>query len=263
MPKIIITGAAGRLGSAVVGQMLRLFPEALVAVTTRFPEAARRWSNRGVEVRRGDFNDAANLSEAFAGAERLLIISTSADNALRVEEHRRAIAAARQAGVGHIHYTSIVQRAGSKFLPTKGHLQTEADLAQSGLRSTILRNGQYMENLPMFLRIGMDGDTIALPPDGPTAWVALDDLAEGIARILAAPDGEEREPARALTLTGPEAVDFLFIAGLLSRILGRPIGRKNISDQEFIRRAVEAGMSAVLAQVLASGFRSRAAGELT
>jgi NAD(P)H dehydrogenase (quinone) len=261
MPKIVTTGANGRLGSAIVEKLLRIRPDSLVAVSVRYPKAARRWTDRGVDVRHGDFDIPGTLPSAFKGADRLLIISTSADNTTRIEQHRRAIAAAREAGVQHVYYTSVLQREGSPFLPVEGHLQTEQDLKQSGIRHTIFRDGQYMENLPMFLRLGFDGHTISLPADGPTSWVALEDLAEGITRVLAGQDDEETS-TRILALTGPQAIDFSDVARLATSALRRPVKRTVIESAEFIDRIIEKGMSRPLALVLESGFRSRAGGDV-
>lgn len=260
--RVIVTGATGRLGSSVIEQLLQIAPRSLLAVSTRRPANAHRWSDQGINVRHGDFDFRGSLAGAFAGADRLLIISTSADNAARVNQHRHAIDAAREARVSRIYYTSISQPKGSHFLPAEGHHQTELDLFGSGLPSTIFRNGQYMENLPLFLRIGLKGDTLELPADGPTAWVALQDLAEGIARVLVEPDDAGDEPLRRLTLTGPKAVDFAEIARLASKVLGRPIERRVIESRAFVDRMVENGMDRGLGVVLESGFRSRAAGEL-
>jgi len=262
MPKLIVTGANGRLGSAVVEQVLQVSPASLLAVSVRDPKAAQRWTELGLHVRHGDFDLPDTLTQAFEGAERLLIISTSSPNELRVRQHRRAIESARKAGVGHVYHTSIIQREGSPFLPARGHLQTEADLVQSGLSATILRNGQYMENLPFFLRLGLDRDRIMLPADGPTAWVALQDLAEGIARLLTGPSNDSVPQIRTVALTGPEAIDFSRIAEIAGMILGRPIHRDVIGADEFIDRAVQKGIGPDLARMFETGFRSRAAGEL-
>jgi NAD(P)H dehydrogenase (quinone) len=258
MTRIVVTGATGGLGSSVVEQLLRLSPRSLLAVSVRNPDAARHLSERGVGIRRGDFDEPASLAPAFEGAERLLIVSTRADNRTRIVQHRNAIDAAHRAGVRHVYYTSIVQRPGSVFAPARGHFDTENYLAASGPAWTIFRNGQYIENLPMFLAPAIATGALALPPDGPTAWVARQDLAEGIARVMIE-GGRERE---SLLLTGPEALDFAQIVAIAARILGRRIARRTISAARFKEMLAARGLSRDAARVLASGFVSRAAGEL-
>jgi NAD(P)H dehydrogenase (quinone) len=259
MTRIMVTGATGGLGSTVANHLLRLAPESLLAVSVRQSEAARSLSDRGVAVRQGDFDIPSTLAAAFDGAERLLIVSTRGGNDERIRQHRNAIGAAVSAGVARIYYTSIVQRSGSAFAVAEGHLQTEQDLAGCGVSYTVFRNGQYMENLPMFLGWGLVGDRLELPRDGPTTWVSRLDLAEGIARIMLAP---EDEPSRSLTLTGPEAIDFARVAAIAGSVLGRSIERTIISGDEFVERLVRKGLPIGLALMFESGFRSRARGEL-
>lgn len=256
--RIMITGASGGLGSDIVAQFLRIAPEALFAVSVRDPETVPELRTAGVQVRQGDFDHPDTLDDAFRGADRLLIISTRGSNEARTKQHRNAIEAARRVGVSHVYYTSIVQRESSAFTPARGHLETERDLTASPLAYTIFRNGNYIENLPMFLGFGLREDQLELPPDGPTAWVARADLAEAIARVMI----EGQHAGESLLLTGPEALDFADIAKLLSRISDKRVERRMISGDEFSRRLERRGIPSDVASVLESGFRSRAAGEL-
>jgi uncharacterized protein YbjT (DUF2867 family) len=256
--KIAVTGAGGGLGGEVVAQLLRVAPGALFAVSTRNPEAVSGLREKDVQVRHGDFDFPETLDDAFRGADRLLIISTRGGNEARVRQHRNALEAARRVGVGHIYYTSIVQREGSVFLPADGHIETERDLKLSGLTYTTFRNGNYIENLPMFLGFGLHGNVLALPPDGPTAWVARSDLAEGIARVMIQGD----HAGKTLLLTGPEALDFGDIAGLLRGESGETVERRFINGDEFVRQLEDRGLATEIARMFESGFRSRAAGEL-
>ena len=256
--RIVITGATGGLGSEIARQLLHIAPASLLGVSVRDPGRAERLQERGVRVRHGDFDDPATLDDAFEGAKSLLIISTRGDNQQRVVQHRSAIEAAKRAGVQHLYYTSIVQREGSSFLPAEGHLQTEADLAASGLAYTIFRNGQYIENLPLFLGSSIDTGELVLPPDGPVAWVARSDLAEGIARVMLT--GKRDQVS--LVLTGPEAIDFDDIAAIAGSIVGRPIRRRVVDGAEYAKILVSNGAPEGLAAVLVSGFESRASGEL-
>jgi NAD(P)H dehydrogenase (quinone) len=257
--KIVVTGATGGLGASVVQQLLRITPASELGVSVRRPEAAQYLAALGVRVRHGDFDKPKTLDEAFDGAERLFVISTkTVDNHARFAQQRNAIDAARRGDVRHIYYTSIVQRAGSVFDLAPGHLDTEAYLAESGLAHTILRNGHYMENLPMFLGTSVATGELALPPDGLTAWVARADLAEGIARLMLK-GGHEGET---LLLTGPEGLDFQAIAELASTIIGRPITRRVIDARVYLDILVARGLPEPIARSLVSGFASRAKGEL-
>jgi uncharacterized protein YbjT (DUF2867 family) len=257
--QIVVTGATGGLGSDVVAALLRLAGAGAIGVSVRRLEAANHLAACGVRVRHGDFDKPKTLDAAFDGAERVLVISTRMiDNEARFAQHCNAIDAARRRRVRHVYYTSVVQRAGSLFDLAPGHLATEVYLAESGLAHTILRNGHYMENLPMFLGASVATGELALPTDGPTAWVSRIDLAEGIARLLLAAghDGET------LLLTGPEALDFRQIAEIAGAITGRRVARKVIDDHAYLERLVRAGFPKPVARSLLTGFASRAAGEL-
>ncbi len=257
--EVVITGATGGLGSDVIAQLQRFEPASELGVSVRAPEKAEALSVAGVRVRCGDFNEPASLDHAFQGARRVLLISTrTPGNAARFREQRNAIDAAIRCGVEHIFYTSIVQRPGSVFDVAAGHHATEAYLASCGAAYTVLRNGQYIENLPTFLGQSLFAGDLALPLDGPTAWVSRVDLAEGIARLLL---GDAPLPESVL-LTGPEAIDFAGVADIASRALRRTITRRTISSGEFSAALTERGFPPSLAQSLATGFASRAAGEL-
>ena len=256
--RIVVTGGSGGLGSEVVRQLMALAPANQIGISVRDPAKAQAFAKQGVRVRRGDFDHPETLAAAFEGAERVLVISTLADNHTRFVQQRNAIAAAKQAGAAQVYYTSIPQRSGSVFAATPGHIETERYLADCGLAHTILRNGNYMENLPMFLGAAPLTGDLALPADGPVAWVSRVDLAEGIARLMLA-GGHAGE---SLLLTGPEALDFAAIAAIASEAIGRPIVRRVISGADWAHARIAQGAPAPVAKLLETGFASRAAGEL-
>jgi NAD(P)-dependent dehydrogenase (short-subunit alcohol dehydrogenase family) len=73
--RLLVTGASGQLGQLVVEALLQAGQTHLIA-TTRQPEKLADFASRGVEVRTADFNQPETLVSAFAGATRLLLIST-------------------------------------------------------------------------------------------------------------------------------------------------------------------------------------------
>src|SRR4051812_32388424 len=103
---VIVTGASGHLGRLVAEDLVERIPAADVVLVTRHRDALRDMAEGGVTVRYGDFDEPDSLPEAFAGGERMLLISTLAVGR-RTEQHRAAIEAAAAAGVSHLVYTSF------------------------------------------------------------------------------------------------------------------------------------------------------------
>lgn len=256
---IVITGANGQLGRSVVEHLLARVPADQVAVSVRDPERAGDLAQRGVQVRRGDFAEPATLAEAFRDAERLLLISADVTGPARVRLHRNAVEAARAAGVGHILYTSIVDPdPASPFAPTADHAETEQAIRESGLRYTLLRNTFYMDTLPMLVGGAAATGVVAAPADGPTAWATRADLAEGTANLLAA--GGHHDTA--LSLTGGEALDLAGVSRIVSELLGRPVERRELSDEEYRAQLLSMGLPEGAATVFLQIFAALRQGRL-
>ena len=163
---IVVTGATGLLGGAVVERLLGKAPATEIGVSVRDPAKATALADRGVRVRRGDYDDAASLAHAFEGAEQLLLVSAAATGETALRQHRTAIDAARRAGVRRVVYTSHMgANPASAFAPMVDHAATEALLDDSGLAFTALRNGFYAASGRMLLgRAFTSGGRVCLAP---------------------------------------------------------------------------------------------------
>lgn len=236
---IVVTGANGKLGRAVVERLLDRVPAGRIGVSVRDPEQARDLERRGVRVRRGDFDDAASLADAFEGASRVLIVSVDHLGEAAVRQHRAAIDAARAAGAGRIFYTS---HAGadpiSAFPPGRDHAATELALRDSGVPFTSLRNGFYAQTAAFLVGNAIGTGELRAPQDGPIDYTAIPDLAEATAIALA----DEGFDDTILTLTGAEAVDAAGLAAIASDLAGRPIRRVVVSDGEYRAGLVARGV---------------------
>ena len=105
---IAITAAGGHLGRLVVEDLLeRGVPADRIRAIVRTPEKVQDLADRGVQVVKGDYADAAGLTEALRGADKWVFISSSGSDEDRLSQHLTAIQAGRAAGVGHVIYTSI------------------------------------------------------------------------------------------------------------------------------------------------------------
>ena len=131
--KILVTGATGQLGSLVVEALLKNDSAKDLAVSVRNPEKAEALRAQGVDVRQGDFDQPETLEKAFAGVDRLLLISTDGDNETRIRQHQTAVDAAKKAGVGFIAYTSVVNADQNTLSLAEVHRATEKAIRESGI----------------------------------------------------------------------------------------------------------------------------------
>jgi NAD(P)H dehydrogenase (quinone) len=77
MSTILITGATGGLGKAVVETLLKTVSPASLAVLARDPAKAADLQAQGVAVRQGDYTDYDSLVAAFTGVDKLYFVATS------------------------------------------------------------------------------------------------------------------------------------------------------------------------------------------
>lgn len=193
MSKILVTGASGHLGQAVIRHLLESYsvPAANIVAASRDTAKLSDLAAKGVETRAADFDDSASLEKAFTGIDTLLIISTDAlaVPGQRLKQHQAAVAATQKAGVKHIAYTSMPNPDKSLVTFAPDHLGTEEAVKASGLPYTILRNAWYLDNyihaMPHNLETGTwytataDGKVSNISRDA-TVKVSADDLRKGI-----------------------------------------------------------------------------------
>ncbi|MET1073824.1 MAG: NAD(P)H-binding protein [Umezawaea sp.] len=229
---IALTGGSGVLGRHVA----RMLDRRDVVVLTRTPAGKQRFA---------DFDDVDSLPAAFAGVDRLLLISTNVpDPARRAGQHKAAIDAAVSAGVGHVVYTSLVGCDGPPDLLHGTHRETEAHLRASGLAWTVLRNNIYAEGLIP----PATGRYVTNAADGAVAYVARRDCAAAAAAVLNAPD--DRHHGQVLDVTGPSALDAADVAATFSEVLGRRVEPVHLDDGRYLAHLVDAGTPEPLARAL-------------
>jgi len=250
---IVITGASGQLGRSTAELVLDHVPASEVILTTRHPEALSDLAERGATVRPADFDRSETLAEAFAGGEKLLLISTD-DLGRRTAQHRAAIEAAREAGVRHVVYTSYLNPVEENpAVITPSHRETEKALRESGLAWTALRNSFYAEyQVPAGAQAISTGRLVHNSGDGRIAYVSREDCAATAAAVLTT-DGHEN---KAYDITGPEALSQDDVATLLSKVSGRPVEAIAVDDEAFIQGLTASGIPEPVAREFASYGRA-------
>jgi len=261
---LLVTGAGGQLGRRVIHHLLetRKVPAANIVAATRDTTKLQDVASKGVVVRKADFDDPASLDSAFAGVDRLLIISTDAVGVpgKRIMQHEAAVSAAARAGVKRIFYTSMPNpEPGSPILFAGDHYGTEQAIKATGLPYTIFRNGWYMENLFMSLpQVIATGQWYTSAGDGRIAHVAREDVAKAIAGGLVDTTGE----SLTYTLTGQRSFTTDEIAGQLSEVMGKPIAVAHLTDEQLAAGMAAAGVPAPVIPLFVSFDTNTRAGRI-
>jgi len=224
MSKILVTGATGQLGAAVVKELLGKTDAGNVSVLVRDLAKAESLTTAGVNVILGNYNDESSLIAAFQGVDKLYFVSSS-EIEHRYAQHEIVVKAAVEAGIGHILYTSAQRKSEDGTSPiamvADAHWKTDNLIKESGLTYTILKHGLYSDILPMF--IGgevLQNNMIFLPAgEGKSAYASRNDMGTAGA-ILLTTEGHEN---KVYELGGVEAYSFQDIAGMLSELSGKAI----------------------------------------
>lgn len=240
---LIVTGASGQLGRLVIDALLasgKIAPASIVA-TTRDVSKLDSYAARGVTVRAADFDDAASLDAAFAGAGKVLIISTDAlgEPGKRLAQHKAAVAAAKKAGAKHILYTSMPQPDDSLVTFAPDHLGTEEAIKATGIPYTILRDGWYAENLFMSLPHALQtGSWYTSTGNGKIAHITRADTAAALAGAALKAGSE----SNTYTLTGTKSRTAEEIAAVVSAATGKPLTVVHVTDAQLAEGLKAAGL---------------------
>ena len=256
---IVITAATGKLGHHVVDALLAKIPATQLAVAVRDPAKASAIAARGVAVRHADYAQPATLGAAFAGADKLLLISGNDLSGGRVRQHQDVIAAAVEAKVGHVAYTSVLRADRSTLALAADHLATERALAASGLPWTFLRNGWYIENYSENLGAALaHGTLLGAAGTGKIAAATRRDYAEAAAAVLVG-DGHV---GKTYELAGDHAFTLAEFAAAVSDLARKPVAYQDLPEAAYRDALIGFGLPPSLAALLADSDAQIAHGQL-
>ena len=255
---IVVTGATGQLGKLVVEELLKTVPASEIVAAVRDPQKAQDIVSRGVQVRQADYSKPESLAAAFAGADRVLLISSS-EVGQRVAQHQAVADAARAAGVKLLVYTSILNADSSALLLSKEHKATEAYLRSSGVPFTLLRNGWYTENHTAALAPAVEhGAVLGAAKDGRFATATRADYAAAAAAVLTGKGHENK----VYELGGDKPYTLAELAAELARQTGKPVVYKDLPQAEYAKALTGFGLPDGLAGAIADADAGASRGEL-
>ncbi|MEX2504625.1 MAG: SDR family oxidoreductase [Egicoccus sp.] len=211
MAPIAVTGATGHLGGGVARRLHGRGADVRLVVR----DADRAPDLPGAEVAVAGHGDADAMRLALQGVDALYLVSGE-ESADRLEQHRTAVQAAADAGVGRIVYTSFIRAApDATFTLARDHFHTEQALAATGIPFVALRNNLYADLLPLF---ATDGAIRGPAGDGRLAPVARRDIVD--VSVVALLDPTVVGP---IDVTGPQLLDLNEVAEVTAAVTGRSI----------------------------------------
>jgi NAD(P)H dehydrogenase (quinone) len=234
---IVVTGANGQVGRLVVERLLERVDASDIGVSVRDEGKAVSLQEKGVSVRRADFDQPDTLPAAFAGADTVFVNGTNfgVPPARRGAQHAAALRAAQASGATRIVATGWLDLENCRQGFAADFPGTERVARDWDGEWTILR---LSHGIPAALARDVlwarkAGELVAPAGDTRVTTAAVPDLAEAVANVLVG-TGHAR---RTYELTGPDTVGWDDLATLA----GNSVPYRPISDDEFRTTVRDAG----------------------
>lgn len=240
--KILVTGASGNIGTPLVNELQALGADFAVL-------RSKAASDADVETRVADFGDVAALTKAFAGVDTLFLLFPLVEN--KVELAKNAAAAAKAAGVKHIVRSSGAGAdSSSEFSLPKLQGTIDNILEATGIPTTFLRPGGFMQNYVTYHAAAIKGGTIYMADGGKSqALIDARDIAAVAARILSQP---APHAGKAYMLTGGEDFTGAHAAATISAALGKPLQHMSVPTDAAVATMNQWGMPPFIVDLMDS-----------
>jgi uncharacterized protein YbjT (DUF2867 family) len=244
--QILVTGATGLAGSAVIREFVRNGYSVRALVRSRAKARAFE-AFPTVELVEGDMSRPATLEAALSGVDRVLLISSSDQQ--MAERQSTFIDAARKAEVRHIVKFSGLSAADveTPFVFGSMHAEIERYLEGSGLAWTHLRPSQFMtEYLREVPTILAQGGLFLPLEDARLVPVDVADIAKAAVALLTTPGHE----ARIYAMSGPEALSMEEVAEQISAAIGTAVRYVSITREARRQALLAAGVPSFFVDAL-------------
>ncbi|SFD76848.1 NAD(P)H dehydrogenase (quinone) [Chitinophaga sp. CF118] len=257
---ILVTGASGHLGKLTIDFLLKKQTSNTIAALVRDTTKAEELKATGITLRKGDYADYASLLQAFKGIDTLVLVSSgSMEN--RVAQHINAINAAKENGVKHIIYTSMLQTSEkSKFTAGIDHFHTEVYLKTSGIPYTVFRNTFYAEVIPMFMGDALtSGNWYFNGGNTQANFAARTDMAEALANVAV---NSSAHASKVYEITSGKTYSLTEVASIISKIIGKEFNYTAISTADQAAAMKQAGLPEYVIELIGTIGETIAAGEI-
>jgi uncharacterized protein YbjT (DUF2867 family) len=252
MPRIVVTGASGKVGRMIATQLAH----GGVPQTLLVRDASRAPRLPGAEVVVADFRDPVSVRAALHPGDRVFMVSVHEDVEARIAAHQSFVDATAGVGVGLLAYLSIVNpSATASFHHGRSHFATEQMILARGMPYAFLRMNLFLDDLPLWF----DPDGVCRGPggDGRVALISREDTAAVSAGVLVGP-GYENE---ALDLTGEQSHSLGELAAVCSEVTGHPLRYEPGTREAWLESRISAGIAPWDANIGVGSYEALQRGE--
>jgi NAD(P)H dehydrogenase (quinone) len=257
LPRILITGATGQVGSRTLG-LLSSDKNLEIVAAVRSPEKAASFTAQGIATAILDFDDESTHLPALQGIDRVFIVTGYTVDMLR--QSKVLLDNARKAGVQHVVHLGACGRDDTSVAHWAWHQLVERYIEWSGFTFTHLRPETFMQNMLSYggQRAIVDGVIHAYVKGARLSWVDVDDVAQAAAVSLAHPEVHGGRTYR----LGYDAKTFAEIAALMTTIIGKPFRYEPLAPEVFREAMVQAGAEMAYMDCVYEHWKRYAAGTI-
>ena len=238
--KILVTGAAGQMGTSVIETLLKKITPERINVLVRKEEKRAEFQSRGFNAYQGNYDDVASLERAMTCVDTVLLISSGGEGD-RMQQHKNVVDTAKRLGIRNIAYTSRSLRDRTTLVNKMmgEHFETEEYIKASGLNYIIFKNALYLETLIYYVgkNVVEKGGFAQVAGDGRAAFTARKDQSEAIANVLLNEDCANQ----IYNFTNSETYSMYDVAAALSELSGKAITYIPVNIATFEASMKEAG----------------------
>ncbi|MFC4213191.1 SDR family oxidoreductase [Pedobacter lithocola] len=257
LPKILITGATGQVGSKTIDFLINNKEIQLVAAV-RSKEKAIPFTNKGIETVILDFDDERTHQTVFEEIDRVFIITGYTVDMLK--QSKSLLDNAKKAGVKHVVHLGACGGDDTTVAHWAWHQLVERYIEWAGFSYTHLRPETFMQNLLSYggEKAIKNGVINAYVEGARLSWVDVDDVALVASLALAEPELHLNKTYR----LGYDAKTFGEIAELMTTAIGKPFKYEPLSPEVFLQSMKNAGAEMAYMNCVYEHWKRYAAGTI-
>lgn len=247
---ILITGAGGKTGQAILHALARLGkPTRAMIYQPEQEQIARQFGAR--EIISGDMRRAGDMRLALKGVEAVYLICPNMCPD-EVEISTLALELAAECGVKHFVYHSVLHPQVEAMPHHWNKMRVEERVFASGLNFTIVQPSAYMQNVLGYWKQITEQGVYALPYDAASrlGMVDLQDVAETVAKVI----GNSAHYGAIYELVGTGAMSQVEVTAILSEKLKKPVRVESIDRADWASRMRSSGMDEYAVDTLLKMF---------